>query len=127
MLKRFKGTEIQAYFDKLVKNDYKSAFKVQFVDKVPKMVKGKVGAILQTKCQRPELFDELVELLELKHLLNRNLKVLSGGELQRFTILITLLHKVNVYVIDEPTSYLDVKQRLTVSNAIRKYTSSEDN
>ena len=37
--------------------------------------------------------------------------------------MITILQNVNVYVFDEPTSYLDVKQRLTVSNVIRKYTS----
>lgn len=45
------------------------------------MVKGKVGAILNKKNQRPELFDELVKLLELDHLLERKLKNLSGGEL----------------------------------------------
>ncbi len=56
------------------------------------------------------------------HLLQRKVGKLSGGELQRFAILIILLQNVNVYIFDEPTSYLDVKQRLTISNAIRKYT-----
>lgn len=36
--KYFKGSEIQGYFEKLVKDDYRSAFKVQFVDKIPKLV-----------------------------------------------------------------------------------------
>ena len=56
------------------------------------------------------------------HLLDRKISKLSGGELQRFTILITLLRDVDIYIFDEPTSYLDVKQRLTVSNAVREHT-----
>jgi ATP-binding cassette subfamily E protein 1 len=43
------------------------------------------------------------------HLLDRKLGKLSGGELQRFAILMILIQNVNVYVFDEPTSYLDVK------------------
>lgn len=126
IIKYFKGSEIQGYFEKLVKEDYKSAFKVQFVDKIPKLVKGRVGKILEKKTQRKELYDELLVLLELDHLTERPINKLSGGELQRFTILLTLLQKVNVYIFDEPTSYLDVKQRLTISNAIRKYTNFQD-
>lgn len=103
-------------------NEYKASFKVQFVDKLPQMIKGKVSAILEKKNEQPELFDELLDVLELRHLLDRNLGNLSGGELQRFTIMITILQKANIYVFDEPTSYLDVRQRLTVSNIIRKYT-----
>lgn len=124
--KYFKGSEIQGYFEKLVKDDYRSAFKVQFVDKIPKLVKGSVGKILKLKTQRKELYDELLVLMELDHLTNRPINKLSGGELQRFTILLTLLQKVNIYIFDEPTSYLDVKQRLTISNAIRKYTNFQD-
>jgi ATP-binding cassette subfamily E protein 1 len=126
IIQSYKGSEIQNYFEKLVKEDYKSAFKVQFVDKIPKIVKGNVGDILDKKNQRPEYFEELVKLLELDHLLKRPVSKLSGGELQRFTILLTLLQKVNIYIFDEPTSYLDVKQRLTISKAIRKYTSFQE-
>jgi len=38
----YKGSEIQAYFQKIVSKEYKSAFKVQFVDKIPKKAKGRV-------------------------------------------------------------------------------------
>lgn len=36
--------------------------------------------------------------------------------------MITIMQNANIYVFDEPTSYLDVRQWLTVSNIIRKYT-----
>lgn len=47
------------------------------------------------------------------------LKVLSGGELQRFAISVVVVQKADVYMFDEPSSYLDVKQRLKVRLARR--------
>jgi ATP-binding cassette subfamily E protein 1 len=45
--------------------------------------------------------------------------VLSGGELQRVAVTATLSREADVYLFDEPSSYLDVKQRLQVAKAIR--------
>lgn len=73
------------------------------------MIKGKVSTILEKKNEQPDLFESLLDLLELRHLLDWNLANLSGGELQRFTIMITIMQKANIYVFDEPTSYLDVR------------------
>lgn len=125
LLKKYKGSEIQAYFSRLLQEDYKSAFKVQFVDELPKRVTGKVRAIIERRKQ-PELAAELIPVFELEAVLDRDIDKLSGGELQRFAIMITLLQKVNIFVFDEPTSYLDVRQRLTMSNAIRKYTKATE-
>lgn len=55
------------------------------------MVKGSVKKILDLKNGRPDVFEELVKIMELDHLLERNVGKLSGGELQRFTILLTIL------------------------------------
>ena len=125
LLKKYKGSEIQAYFSKLLSENYKSAFKLQFVDSIPKMISGKVGEIIKKRDFRG-ISEDLIPVFELDKLLERNIIDLSGGELQRFAILITLIQKVNVFVFDEPTSYLDVKQRLFMSNAIRKWTRPED-
>ncbi len=43
---------------------------------------------------------------------DRNVENLSGGELQRFAIAVVAAQEANVYMIDEPSSYLDVRQRL---------------
>jgi ATP-binding cassette subfamily E protein 1 len=43
------------------------------------------------KKQREHFYEELLDILELRHLLDRKIENLSGGELQRFTIMITLL------------------------------------
>ena len=43
----------------------------------------------------------------------------SGGELQRVAVAAALSRDADVYLFDEPSSYLDVKQRLVVARAIR--------
>ena len=70
--------------------------------------------------------DELMDMLELKHVTGRALDVLSGGELQRFAICATAVQDKNVYMFDEPSSYLDVKQRLNAAQVIRSLIEGED-
>lgn len=121
IIKKFKGSEIQTYLVKLLEENYKSAFKMQFVDQIPKIITGAVGDIIKKKDQRG-IADEMIKLFEMENVIDRQVGQLSGGELQRFAILITIMQDVNIYIFDEPTSYLDVKQRLMVSKAIRKKT-----
>jgi len=121
IIKKFKGSEIQTYLVKLLEENYKSAFKMQFVDQIPKIITGSVSEIIKKKDQRG-IADELIKFFEMENVIDRQVGQLSGGELQRFAILITILQDVNIYIFDEPTSYLDVKQRLMVSKAIREMT-----
>jgi ATP-binding cassette subfamily E protein 1 len=51
--------------------------------------------------------------------LEREIGMLSGGELQRFMIGMTCVQKADMYMFDEPSSYLDVKQRLRAGRMIR--------
>jgi len=43
----------------------------------------------------------------------------AGGELQRFAIAVVAAQQADVYMIDEPSSYLDVRQRLKAAQARR--------
>lgn len=52
-------------------------------------------------------------------MVDREVEVLSGGELQRFAIAVVACQKADVYMIDEPSSYLDVRQRLKAAQVIR--------
>ena len=51
---------------------------------------------------------------------------MSGGELQRFIIGLTCVQDVDVYMFDEPSSYLDVKQRLNAGRCIRSLLQSSN-
>ena len=63
--------------------------------------------------------EDAVEMLDLKDVLTREIGQLSGGELQRFIIAMTCVQEADIYMFDEPSSYLDVKQRLKAARMIR--------
>lgn len=65
--------------------------------------------------------DEILHWLDLRLVYDdkRDIRVLSGGELQRFAIAMVALQDAEVYMFDEPSSYLDVKQRLNAALCIR--------
>lgn len=119
LIKRFKGSETQKFFEKIKKGEIKVAYKLQSIDQIPKIYSGTVENLLKKVDEKNE-YDKIVEKLDLLKVLGRNIKDLSGGELQRVAIAATFLKKANFYVFDEPTSYLDIKQRLTVANAIKE-------
>jgi len=48
----------------------------------------------------------------------KKLNELSGGELQRVAIALCLSKKADIYLMDEPSAYLDVEQRIRVSKVI---------
>ena len=64
--------------------------------------------------------EETIEILELKSILKRNISNLSGGELQRVAIAAAALREADFYYFDEPTSWLDVRQRLNAVKIVRK-------
>jgi len=114
----FRGTETQSFLEELYRNSLKFAMKSQYVDLIPKMFKGKVIDLLEKVDERKEL-NEVAEKLEIKNILQRDISQISGGELQRVAIAATLLKKADVIFFDEPSSYLDIRQRLKVSQIIR--------
>jgi ATP-binding cassette subfamily E protein 1 len=118
IIQYYRGSTLQNYFQKISENRLKVAHKPQYVDKIPKAISGKVGELLE-KVDERKLLDKLAEQLELKQVWDRPLEVLSGGELQRVAVVAALCREADVYLFDEPSSYLDVKQRLQVAKAIR--------
>ena len=118
LIEYFKGSEAQAYFEKLRDGQIKISYKPQQVDQIPKQYKGTVNELLK-KVDEKKTFDKIVELLELKNILDSNVSELSGGELQRVAIAATVMKDANVYLFDEPTSYLDIKQRMKIAKFIK--------
>ena len=86
----FRGSELQNYFSKLLEDNLKAIIKPQYVDHIPKAVKGKVDEILATKDQR-DLKGWAMTELQLNHVADRDIAVLSGGELQRFATAVVVV------------------------------------
>jgi ATP-binding cassette subfamily E protein 1 len=119
VLNRFAGTQFYDYFSQLYKNELKTVYKPQYVDDLPRVVKGTVRNLLE-KVDETDKLNKVVKELHLEVPLDRKIEDISGGELQRVAIGAALLREGDVYFFDEPSSYLDVSQRLNVAKAIRK-------
>ncbi|RLE39214.1 ribosome biogenesis/translation initiation ATPase RLI [Candidatus Woesearchaeota archaeon] len=117
LIERFKGTEAQKFFEAVQKGKIKIAYKPQAVDLIPRTAKGKVKELLRKIDEKGE-FDRIINLFELEKILDTDIDKISGGELQRVAIAATFLKKANLYIFDEPTSYLDIKQRIKISKLI---------
>lgn len=118
ILSYFRGSELQNYFTRVLEDDIKAIIKPQYVDHIPRAIKGNAGDILKRKDERGAM-QQMCDDLQLNDVLDRDIAVLSGGELQRFAIAIVGVQEADVYMIDEPSSYLDVKQRLKAAQVIR--------
>jgi len=122
ILARYRGSELQAYFQRLLGEDMRAVLKPQYVDLIADSVCGRVGEILRAKDERGALEGAggLLERLQLSPaLLQRQVSELSGGELQRFAIALCAAQAADVFCFDEATAYLDIKQRLAAAALIR--------
>ncbi|MCQ2820046.1 MAG: ribosome biogenesis/translation initiation ATPase RLI [archaeon] len=126
ILKRFKGTELYNYFKKYLDNDLVITYKIQHVDAIKKNAKGTLRELFKRKDKEEKRTPTYVKALALENLIDRDINTLSGGELQRFAICYAAVQQSDVYMFDEPTSYLDVRQRLNAADAIRSL-STPDN
>ena len=118
LIRHFRGSTLQNYFQRLSEGNLKVVHKPQYVDRISRVVSGNVGELLEKVDERNKL-NQLIKQLQLKTIWNRNLKILSGGELQRVAVAASICREADVYLFDEPSSYLDVKQRLQVAKTIR--------
>src|SRR6266480_2286698 len=109
ILRYFRGSELQNYFTKVLEDNLRAVVKPQYVDQLPKAVKGSdktVGTLIKARSQMENL-DEILDELELRQVLDRDINLLSGGELQRFAIGTVCVQQADVYMFDEPSSFLD--------------------
>ncbi len=63
---------------------------------------------------------EIVQPLRINLLLDRNVMELSGGELQKVAIAACLSRNADLLLLDEPSAYLDVEERLNMARTMRR-------
>ena len=59
--------------------------------------------------------------LKIDDIIDQEVQNLSGGELQRLAIVLCLGKAADVYLIDEPSAYLDSEQRLVAAKVIKRF------
>jgi ATP-binding cassette subfamily E protein 1 len=86
---------------------------------------GSVRELLQDRLKaaysHPQFNSEVIKPLRIEEIIDNDVKTLSGGELQRVAIVLALGKPAEVYLIDEPSAYLDAEQRVTTARLIKRY------
>lgn len=119
VLESFPRGELRDYLDLVSQSGVRIAVKPQYVDKLPKLWDGEVKGLLDRVDDRG-LLSKYSEKTSIGHILDRKLSSLSGGELQRIAICATILKEADVYFFDEPSSYLDIHERMRVVRIIQE-------
>ena len=119
VIKNFYGTELKSHFERIANGTLRASIKPQLVYQIPKTFKGTAKELIK-KFDERKVADKLVNDLDLKIALDRNVTELSGGELQRLAVAVASAKDADYYFFDEPSSYNDVYQRLSVAKVIQE-------
>ena len=125
VLTHYRGTELQAFFSRLLDQRQRSVTKLQYIDLLAQRLRGWTVDALVGAMDKRGVRASVVSALDLAPLSERSVEQLSGGELQRLAIALVLLQQADVYLFDEPSSFLDVSQRLKAARAIRGLAATE--
>ena len=118
VISTFPRGELRDYLGLVSTGEVSIAVKPQYIDKLPSIFDGEVSELLERVDDRKEI-EVFSEVMGISHILQRKLGELSGGELQRVAICATLLKEADVYFFDEPSSYLDIYERMRMVGVVR--------
>ena len=116
VLERYRGTALRAHFDRVAKGELRSVVKPQYVDRLADEAK----TVREYVEEAGGNVARALEGVGLSDRGDRKLGELSGGQLQQAAIARTLATDADLYLIDEPSSYLDIVHRLRIARVLRE-------
>ena len=122
LIKEYRGSELQPFFERIQSGNIVPIHKPQTIAHLPKVknIADKPISDLLENADSSGRLKELKEDMNLADIWDRPVKILSGGELQRVAVTAAIVREGDIYFFDEPTAYLDVRERLRVGRAIRQ-------
>ena len=75
---------------------------------------------------KKSVINRLVESFGVSHLLDRNIHALSGGEMQKISLVRMLVTKPKIMLMDEPLVHLDTKTRVQLRKDLRRILKEEE-
>ncbi len=111
----------QGIIDTTVRISYKPQYLNQDID-------GDVRSLIYSANSGPfegtAIEEQIFSPLGIKKLYDKSVKGLSGGELQKVAISLSLIRPADVYALDEPSAFLDIEDRITFAKFIQRFTKS---
>ena len=93
--------------------------------KIAPSFEGSVRSLLFAKIKdaygHPQFGSDVLKPMNLDGIIDQEVKNLSGGELQRVALCLCLGKPADVYLIDEPSAYLDSEQRIIAAKVIKRF------
>ena len=93
--------------------------------KISPTFQGSVQQLLHRRIRQtymhPQFHTDVLKPMKVEELYDQIVTNLSGGELQRVALVLALGSPADVYLIDEPSAYLDSEQRIIASKVIKRY------
>lgn len=68
----------------------------------------------------PQFMADVMKPMKIEEIIDQEVQHLSGGELQRVALVLCLGKPADVYLVDEPSAYLDSEQRLIAAKVIKR-------
>lgn len=89
ILQHFRGSELQNYFTRILEDNLKAIIKPQYVDHIPKAVKGKVGEIFTSKNQLGTM-DRVLQEVRVLSAIHSWPGMLRSQPLRKFIVFVSL-------------------------------------
>ncbi len=116
VLERYRGTALYAHFRRIARGELRAVVKPQYVDRIA----DEPGTVEEYVARGGGRAGPALDAVGLASRSSRPLAELSGGELQLTAIARLLATDADLYLIDEPSSYLDIVHRLEIARVLRR-------
>jgi ATP-binding cassette, sub-family E, member 1 len=103
-------------------NNSKISYKPQYItQEYDSDVKSLLYSAYQNIIEGSIVEEQIIIPMGVKKLYEKNIRNLSGGELQKVAIAVSLMRDADIYALDEPSAFIDIEERIALAKFIQRF------
>ncbi|MGE5862273.1 MAG: ribosome biogenesis/translation initiation ATPase RLI [Nitrososphaerales archaeon] len=103
-------------------NKAKISYKPQYItQEYDSDVKSLLYSAYQNIIEGSIVEEQIIIPMGVKKLYEKNIRNLSGGELQKVAIAVSLMRDADIYALDEPSAFIDIEERIALAKFIQRF------